>query len=61
METGDKVKIYQKPITQEDFEGVATLVSKYLPDEGDGLSIWEVHFENDQSGETYLRTIYESK
>jgi len=44
MQAGDVVKIYQKPITKEDYEGTAILVEEYRADEGDGLSMWVVHF-----------------
>jgi hypothetical protein len=56
MKIDNIVNIYQKPITKEDFEGQAKLISEYRPDEGDGLSMWEVEFL-DEKGETYLRTI----
>ena len=58
MKKGDRVKIYQKPITRESYEGEATLVEQVRPDVGDGLSIWLVHFDNDYPGEHYQRTIY---
>lgn len=61
MQAGDIVKIYQKPITKEDFEGKARLVEQYREDDGDGLSIWFVHFLTDYPEETYLRTIYEER
>lgn len=54
---GQRVEIYQDPITKKDFEGKATLVSEYRPDVGDGLSMWQVRFD-DELGQTYLRTIY---
>jgi len=31
MMAGDKVSIYQKPLTGEDFEGMAVLISKEKP------------------------------
>lgn len=57
MKKGDKIKIYQKPLTFEGFEGEATLVAECRPDEGDGLSMWEVEFD-DEIGRTWWRTIY---
>ena len=58
MKPGDKVKIFQKPITKEDYEGEAILVEEHRPDLGDGLSMWVVHFPGDDPGANYLRTIY---
>ncbi len=58
MEAGDRVKIYHDPITERDVEGWAVLIEEYLPDVGDGLSMWFVHFEEDYPEETYLRTIH---
>lgn len=55
-----KVEIYQDPMNFKKFEGIARLVSEYRPDEGDGLSMWEVEFL-DEPGQTYLRTIYEEE
>ena len=60
MKAGDKIKIYGKPVTREDFEGDATLIEEYLPDEGDGLSMWVVTFD-DSPGVQYLRTIYKEQ
>ena len=56
MRKGDKVRVYQKPLTSEDFEGVAALVEQVRPDDGDGLSIWLVQFEGEE--EYYQRCIY---
>ena len=58
MKPGDKVKIYQDPITKLDLEGLATLVEEYRPDVGDGRSMWTVIFKDDP-GREYLRTIYQ--
>ena len=52
---GDQVKVYENPITEENLEGEAILISLYRPDTGDGLSMWEVRFGNEE--ETVLRTI----
>jgi len=47
MKVGDKVMIYEDPITRQKPEGIATLVENYKPDIGDGLSIWVVRFKDD--------------
>lgn len=57
LQEGQAVSIYQDPITQKDFEGKAILVEQYRPDEGDGLSMWVVKFEDEPETE-YVRTIY---
>ena len=57
MKKNDVVKIFQLPMSREDFEGEAKLVREHRPDVGDGLSMWEVEFL-DEPGNTYLRTIY---
>ena len=51
-----RAAIYQKPLTCEDFEGWATLRKEYRPDEGDGIAMWEVEFD-DEPGRTFLRTV----
>jgi len=58
MNKGDIVKIYQMPISREDYEGEAKLISIYREDHGDGLTMWEVEFL-DEPGNTYCRTIYQ--
>ena len=59
MKPGDKVKIYQDPITKQDFEGYAILQAEYRTDDtGDGLSMWVVTFE-DEPEQVYTRTIYQ--
>ncbi len=52
---GQRVTIYEDPITQLKPEGDATLVREYRPDTGDGLSMWEVQFDGED--EFVLRTI----
>jgi len=51
MTKGDKVKVYQKPITNEDYEGVAVLVRPVGKTEArsgiDGLEDWMVRFPNE--------------
>jgi hypothetical protein len=56
MKPGDKVIIYQRPITKEDPEGTATLVEQIGEDVGDGLTLWVVCFPRERA--TYVRTIY---
>jgi hypothetical protein len=56
MKPGDKVMIYQRPITQEDPEGKAKLIEQIGEDVGDGLTMWLVKFPDEES--TYVRTIY---
>jgi len=56
LEPGMIVKIFQKPVEGRRFEGNAKLVEQTHPDEGDGLSLWWVEFQ-DELGHEYLRTI----
>ncbi len=49
------VKIYQKPITDEQFEGEAQLIKHEL-DLSDGYQQWQVKFSGEP--ESYLRTIH---
>ena len=55
MEVGDKVTIYQDPITKQKEEGKATLVKFLSKDDDFGTEDWEVGFDNEV--ETYTRTI----
>ena len=57
LKAGQVVNVYQKPVTEEEFEGKAILVSEYRPDAGDGLVMWVVNFLKDYPDETYTRTI----
>jgi len=58
LRAGQRVSIFQSPVTRERFEGTAVLVSCTHPDDtGDGLEIWEVRFSSEPNN-TYLRTIY---
>ena len=48
LKKGDRVKIYQKPLTEEDYEGEAELV-KHLSDGSYGdahIEDWLVRFED---------------
>ena len=47
MKKGDRVKIYQKPLTEEDFEGKAVLVKRMLTNKWDRTENWQVKFKND--------------
>lgn len=48
MKKGQKVKVYQKPLSKEDFEGEATLLRKMESNRDDDvLQNWEVRFESD--------------
>lgn len=55
---GDIVGIWQKPITQEGFEGKAELVEFIRKVPGAERSEeWYVHFESDDPDETYGRIV----
>ncbi len=55
MKVGKKVKVYQKPNTQEDFEGIAEL--RRLVSQGNpGYETWVVVFDGDAHG-AYERII----
>ena len=45
MKIGDTVKIYQKPLTEEDFEGKAILI-KRLDSNRNNLEYWTVQFRD---------------
>lgn len=48
MKKGQKVKVYQKPLSKEDFEGEAILLRKMESNRDDDvLQNWEVRFESD--------------
>ena len=57
MKKNDVVRIYEDPVTCENFEGNAILIDEYRSDHGDGLSLWSVEF----IGEDFLciRTVNE--
>ena len=54
MKKGDRVKIYQKPLTEEDFEGEAVLVKRMLINKWDRTENWQVKFKN---GDERIRKI----
>ena len=57
MKKGDKVMIYEDPITQKHEEGMATLVRQLSkPGSVYGLSHWDVRFDTDVN-ETFCRSI----
>jgi len=58
MKEGDKIKIYQKPLTEEDYEGEAVLV-KYLLNKSVGgvfLEKWLVQFPDGSLVERIINT-----
>ena len=57
MKVGDVVKVYQKPMTEEDFEGEAELIER-IPFNLPGFEMWKVHFLNDDPLAIYHRTFY---
>lgn len=56
LETRSRVNIYQKPVTDEDFEGQA-LLYRWLLDIGDGYERWLVEFPKEPD-EFYERTVH---
>ena len=60
LKVGDVVKIYQDPVTKQDYEGLATLLAEYRINEGDDFSMWIVEFHNEPN-QMYTRTIYEGE
>lgn len=64
MKKGQIVKVYQKPLTSEEFEGKARLVRKYnnsiIAYNGENYVIWEVEFLDEFSpGKYYIRRVKE--
>lgn len=55
MKVGDTVKIYQKPITKEDYEGKAVIVKIHAVH--DDRIHAQVEFLEER-GSTYFRTIF---
>lgn len=47
MKQGDRVKIYQKPLTKKDYEGMATLVKRFDNRKDKGYEDWYVKFDTD--------------
>ena len=54
MKKGDRVKIYQKPLTEEDFEGEGVLVKRMLTNKWNRTENWQVKFKN---GDERIRKI----
>jgi hypothetical protein len=54
MKPGDRVVVYEDPITCLRREGTAKLIEQFRPDEGDGLSMWYVRFGDEPE---VMRTI----
>ena len=46
MKPGDKVTIYEDPITQLKYEGMARLIKK-ISNLGNNLELWKVKFTED--------------
>lgn len=55
--TGDRTMIYQKPITREEPEGIATLVVLTWRDDIDGLNRWRVRFD-EEPDQLYDRAVF---
>lgn len=66
MQAGDKINVYQRPMTDEDFEGVAILVrpvdgNPEPDDRPDVDQFWVVQFIDSRGGverDTYNRFVY---
>jgi hypothetical protein len=43
LKTGMKVQVWEKPISRESLEGVATLMN-FVVDLGQGIEVWMVRF-----------------
>ena len=56
MKKGDKVEIYDDPVTCLRSEGKATLVN--LISRCEDYERWNVHFDGDDCGENFERMIY---
>jgi hypothetical protein len=54
MRKGDYVKIYQKPLTLEEYEGEAKLLYQQFSNEMNNTEVWRVRFDN---GDEVSRTI----
>lgn len=57
MKKGDVVKVYERPYTCEELEGTAVLVKFIQSREDERVEQWEVCFQGDDPGSTYLRMI----
>lgn len=59
MKKGDKVRIFEDPITRQKPEGMATLIKlEFVSDSVPRAERWRVRFEGDEPNETYSRTIF---
>ena len=58
FKVGERVKVYTKPIRQEGFEGIATLIEFVGNDDYEGFPVerWKVHFDNETT--VYERIIF---
>ena len=55
LTTGDRVVVYQKPFTDADREGIATLITRSDGND-DGYERWEIRFPGES--EAYYRTVH---
>jgi hypothetical protein len=55
MKSGEKVMIYEDPITCNKEEGIAKLIELVGEDCGDGLELWVVKFPDDER--EFTRTV----
>lgn len=58
IQVGDRITIYQKPVTQEDKEGRATLIRPLGKPSQDNLQLWEVQFVGEDEIYQRLVSIY---
>ena len=58
MRLGNKVRVYQDPITRQEFEGVATIKS-FRSQHKEGQSYCNVEFD-EEPGQTFQRWVNES-
>ena len=52
LKTGDIVRVYQRPLTKEDFEGRAKLIEHVRDDD------WMVSFVDEPGDATYRRKVF---
>ena len=57
LRKGQKVTIFQDPISQHQSEGEATLIAFKASDDDNTMELWEVRFDGDHPDEIYDRTI----
>jgi len=57
MKKGDRVLIYEDPISCRKPEGMATLIEKHANGQQDGYDQWVVHFDGDDNGDYFSRVV----